>query len=192
MYFNDFKSSRPFITLSWDLDPISCALGVRVPSGTENHVWAVFFDPNKIKEAKLDDADNFRKVVDLSLQHLNELLILDGFAYTFDIRIAPLTRIEANRIWAGAPCGYEQVWLDQASTDPQFCNRRFDSRLLLTEFNFYQSLAVVSRQVRDEKKSLSNKILGEALVDQINKSIGIEVASLSSGGYTSEPSYGYY
>lgn len=189
MYFKDFKSTQPFITLSWNLDPVSRALGIRVPCGPENHVWVVFFDPNKIKEAKLDDADNFRKVIEFSLQYLNELMTLNGFKYEFDIGIAPLTHIEANQIWAGAPCGYEQVWHDQASTEPQYCNKRFESRLLLTEFNIYQSLAKVSRQVQNEEKSLANKVLGQALVSHINKTIGVEVTSLSSDGYTSEPSY---
>jgi hypothetical protein len=183
MYFNEFKSNQPFLCISWQLNYIDSILGAKAPSGKEDQVWVVSFDLQKLKGSSIQEFKVFHSFIGSIIDELN---------VPFEFKSAPLTQIETNQIWLGAPCGYEQLWIDKASTEENSCTARFKKRIEALEkgvdLSIYESLVNISRNVTKEF-TMSNMALGKAIVDKLNAEIVPEIASLSLEGYCAEPVY---
>lgn len=187
--FDKFLSARPFVTFSWEETHMDRIFGDFAPNGSDNYVWLVYFDLDKFVKAGLENAQPF---IDLAKQAIADIKPAG------ELKIAPMSQLELNQIWAGSACGYEDQNIREYNSDPEICNNRFEDRVarMITgeQMNIQEMNASFQRRVGGVgKKFKSNREAAELFAAAFNKLTGVaDLAVASEYVYNDNSGYSDY
>lgn len=174
-----------WIRVGWVVDYVSRALsdGTDMPDSWDMTIH-VYLDFKTLRKTPFTDPVKFKTWV----MDAKKTCKIDG-----KLNLASMSQRDRNRWMLSSPMGMEF----SPPKSGKAANARFTSRIEADELYTDDSLADIERDWDTDKKKRSNCDAVKALIEHLNATAGVEVASLGDGSiekviYDSQPDYGAY